>query len=605
MSPNLVAAIPGLIVVPVLHGRLEFTVAVRQALEGTRPSCIAVELPETLQRHILRGVKRLPLLSVVSYLGSAGEPVYLPIEPADPLIEALRYGLERDLPVHCVDQDVDHYRPRAELFPDPYAVKRLGHARYVAACQSALAEETADPADASREAIMAFHLRKLLATFERVLFVCGLAHASRVQALLSGPAGHEPLRRVRRENVTLYHLAQESSRETLAEPAYLSLAFENARREGGPALDALDRLALAVQLTQRARVTHEKNSGERINASALGVLFRFARNYALVEGRLAPDLYQLLVAARGAVDDNFGYEVWDLATSWTHQTERPELPVIRLSIEDLFTHARYIRFHRTQRTRRHRMLRLVRQRPKEKKPGEWQEGWQGDAICSYPPEDVVVESYGDFLKKKARGLLSAEHARSLPFSASLLDGVDIRETLRNWHEKRLYVLEQQLFRGDVGAVVVVFDEDQGPKQAYPWTMTWQGEHEQESDMAFYSTPSGEKMVGPGISRCEYGGFVLTYPPGRMFHVFEDPFFDRAESKPERLLLAAIDYSQAQVVVYVGPRPPRSLFRSTAEHYGKRLVFIPLADLSPITLRQIRVFHVLDGHPVRIYAKTYI
>ena len=288
-----------------------------------------------------------------------------------------------------------------------------------------------------------------------------------------------------------------------------------------------------------------------------------------------------------------------------HQSERPELPVLRIGIEDLYQHARHLRFHRTQRTRRHRMLRLVRQRAKEREPGEWKRAWEGDAICSHQPEDIVVESYGDFLKKKAKGLLSAEQARVEPFTASLLDGVDVRETLRNWHERRLYVREHQVVRGEVGAVVLIFDEDREGREAYPWTTTWQGEHAQESDMAFYATPLGEQLVGPGISRCEYGGFLLTYPPGRMFHVFEDPFFDTAESKPERLLLAAIDYSQERMIVHVGPRPPRSVFRSLAERFGKRLVHIPLGDLSPVTLKQLRVFHVLDGHPVRAYAKDYI
>jgi hypothetical protein len=124
-------------------------------------------------------------------------------------------------------------------------------------------------------------------------------------------------------------------------------------------------------------------------------------------------------------------------------------------------------------------------------------------------------------------------------------------------------------------------------------------------MAFYATPLGEHVVGPGISRCEYGGFLLAYPPGRMFGVFEDPFFGRAESKPERLLLAGIDYSLERHVLYVGPQPPRSLWRSVAERFGKRLVYIPLGDLSPVTLKQVRVLHVLDGHPVRAYAKRYI
>jgi len=124
-------------------------------------------------------------------------------------------------------------------------------------------------------------------------------------------------------------------------------------------------------------------------------------------------------------------------------------------------------------------------------------------------------------------------------------------------------------------------------------------------MALYATPLGEKMVGPGISRCEYGGFLLTYPPGRMFHVFEDPYFDRAESKSERLLLAGIDYSEERLIVYVAARPPRTIYKSLAERFGKKVVYIPLGDLSPLTLRQIRVFHILDGHPVRMWAKDYV
>jgi hypothetical protein len=550
-------------------------------------------------------VRRLPLLSVIHYQNSRGQPVYLPIEPADPLIEALRYGIEKDLPVYLVDQDVDHYERHYDSLPDAYAVKRLGHDRYCTACQTVLAAAEVDPQDLNREAVMAYHLRKLKEKYQRILFVCGLAHEQRIKERLTHPGESEPIRKIKREGVVIYHLAAESSREIMAELPYLSLVFERARNSGAPALDAIDRLEQQVQLAQRARHLHAKNNGEHVSASTIRTLFRFARNYALVEGRLAPDFFQLLVAARGAINDNYAYELWDLATNWPFQIESPEIPAIHLSMSDLFEHTRYFRFHRQLKTRRRNMLRLVKLRAKEKSPGEWKESWKGDAICSYQPEDIVVESYGDFLKKKAKGILSAEHVRVEPFTASLLDGIDIRETLRNWHEGRLYVQERQLVRGEVGAVIVIFDEDMNPQPAYPWCMTWQGEHEQESDMAFYSTPIGEQLVGPGISRCQYGGFLLTAEPGRMFNVFEDPLFDRAESKPERLILAAIDYSTHPLIVYAGPRPPRSIFYSLAQKYGKRLVFVPLGDLSPVTLRQIRVFHVLDGHPVREYAKNYI
>ena len=39
--------------------------------------------------------------------------------------------------------------------------------------------------------------------------------------------------------------------------------------------------------------------------------------------------------------------------------------------------------------------------------------------------------------------------------------------------------------------------------------------------------------------------------------------------------------------------------------GKKLVYLPLGQLSPNTLKSIRAFHVLDGHHVREYARDYI
>ena len=184
----------------------------------------------------------------------------------------------------------------------------------------------------------------------------------------------------------------------------------------------------------------------------------------------------------------------------------------------------------------------------------------------------------------------------------------MRETLRNWHEGKLYVQEQLPLAGKVGSVVVIFDADGaagGEPERYPWRVTWLGENSQESDMAFYASPAGEHLVGPGISRCEYGGFVMSYPPQRMMSVWDDPFFDVARSKAERLLLAALDYAEERMVLYVAERPPRGWFRTVAERMGRQLVYLPLGQLNPGTLKRIRTFHVLDGHHVRAYADQYI
>ena len=160
-----------------------------------------------------------------------------------------------------------------------------------------------------------------------------------------------------------------------------------------------------------------------------------------------------------------------------------------------------------------------------------------------------------------------------PFTTSILDGIDIRETIRNWHRHKIFVRKADRLAGEVGAVVVIFDEDR--EDRYTYLTTWLGEHQNESDMAFYSTPPFDNIVGPGIGRAEYGGLLMTLPPRRLFDVWSDPDYEFAESKSERLLMAALDYSVERFVVYVAAKPPRSILRSIASHLGRKILYVPI------------------------------
>jgi hypothetical protein len=216
---------------------------------------------------------------------------------------------------------------------------------------------------------------------------------------------------------------------------------------------------------------------------------------------------------------------------------------------------------------------------------------------------MVIEDYGHFLKKRGGRLLSEEQSRTVPMTASLLDGIDMRETLRRFYERKIFVKENRIVRGGVGSVVVIFDPDR--ENRFSYCMTWHGEHAQESDMGFYATDPADNVVGPGICRCEYGGFLLSYPPLRMLDVWRDPEYRWFDFKPERLLVAALDYSLEKYVVYVAARPPRSYIKALAARIGRHIVYLPIGTLSPIMLKRIRVFHVLFGHDKRATAKDYV
>jgi hypothetical protein len=366
----------------------------------------------------------------------------------------------------------------------------------------------------------------------------------------------------------------------------------------------IDRRRVQLAVYRESEANYELNTGDKVAHWQRRLLARFTRNLAAVSGQISAGLFDITVAARSLVDDNYAWEVWETAGLFPRQQTGSDRPTVSISGDEVWLDTRKIRLRRRLPSLKRRLRPAgLRPRKKEKEPGEWARELDGNNICSYPPEDLVIEDYGRYLKSKGKSILSEEQSRVEPFTTSLMDGVDIRETIRNWHEKRIYVRSARKVSGEVGSVVVIFDEDPGNK--YDYCTTWLGEHQNESDMAFYATHPFEHLVGPGIGRAEYGGFLMSLPARRMYDVWRDPDYDFAETKPERLLLAGLDYSVHRFVVYVAAKPPRSIFRNLAGRFGRTLVYIPIGQLSPISINKIRVVHVLDGYDKREKAKEYL
>ncbi|MFC1867663.1 hypothetical protein ACFL0H_05970 [Thermodesulfobacteriota bacterium] len=592
--------------VPILHNRMEFALEVRRQFEEFRPDHIAVEFPSTLEDRILQGVKRLPYISVVHYEEDDGTFIYMLIEPTDGQIEAIRLALLNNIPIHFIDRDSEGYPIDTTPMPDPYAITRVGHFMYCQAYLHTHKDESRDNRDRLREMTMAYHLQQLSKKGKRILSVGGLYHLPGLLEMLDQPQT-EVIGRRYRKAVGISHLGKESCREILTEMPFLAAEYERFRPD--KKAEAPDRLKTNSRLIKIAEKNQWKNDKEEMSRGQIRVMKRFARNYSILSGGLVPDFYQLIVAARGAADDNFAYEVWEKGSEYPWQTDDPGLPVLDLKGKDLFIDQRRIRFHRRIKTLRRRLVPMpVKQKNREKTPGEWKKDFKGLYICSYPPEDIVIEGYGRHVMRRSLEIKSEENSRIVPFESSMMDGLDIRQTIREWNSGRIYVKESRPVIGKVGSVVFIFDTDlsgKNGKENFPWQVTWLGEHDQESDMSFYSTPAGEIMDGPGISRCQYGGFMLTYPPMRVFDIWKDPYFKVARNKPERLLMAAIDYCTEKHVVYVAGTPPSGWCRSIAARHGKKIIYMPIGIFSPVTLKKIRQFHVLDGHHIRKYAHQYI
>jgi hypothetical protein len=598
---------------PVVPGRLEFAVEVRRRILAEKPDVVAVELPETLEGVYLDAIRRLPQISVIFYNDTTLEhrpeaaawqsdddnrSVYIPVEPADPFVEAIRTAHEVGARVIFADPDSTERPHVPDTYPDSYALNSIPFSQYVEAYRLYPAPRI--PAIEQFSQAIAWKLQGADPA-ARVMVVVSLNMLDPVLDAMEAPQ-QEPARR-RREELHLVNPHPDCLGEITSEYPFLQERYERFRglmTEPGQ----IDRRRVQLALFREAEQSHEVNTGDTIHAWQRRLLAKYSRNLAVMNQDLAAVLFDLTIAARSIVDENYAWEVWETASRYGPQQTASDIRTVNISGDEIWLNTRRIRLRRRLPSTKRRMGRLgLKPRKKEKFPGEWASELDGANICSYPPEDFIIEDFGRFLKKKSKSILSEERTTIEPFTASLLDGIDLRETIRNWHEGRIFVRNVQKVHGEVGSVVVIFDDDRDGR--YNYLTTWLGEHQNESDMAFYSTAPFDHLIGPGIGRAEYGGFLMSLPARRMYDVWADPDYDFAETKAERLLLAGLDYSIQKYVVYVAAKPPRSVFRNVAARFGRTIVYVPIGQLSPVTMKKIRIVHVLDGYDKRAIAKDII
>ncbi len=595
---------------PVAPGRLEFAIEVRRRILAERPQVVAIELPDTLESFYLDAIQRLPQVSIVFYNDvssqdkahrseeEAEQAVYVPVEPADPFVEAIRSAQEIGAQIVFADPDSCERPHLPDTYPDSYALTSIPLSQYVEAYRVYPQERT--PELERFAGAIAWKLQGA-DPLARVLVVLSLNLLDPVLDAMEIPQP-EPERR-RRENLQLVNAHPECLGEITAEYPFLQERYEMFRVEmRDPAM--VDRPRVQMAVFQEAEHAYALNTGEKMHAWQRRLLARYSRNLALMNHHLTAPLFDLTISARSIVDENYAWDVWETASRYSYQQTLSDIETVRISGDEVWLNTRRMRLRRRLPSTKRRLGNLgLKPRRKEKFPGEWASELNGASICSYPPEDMVIEDFGRFLKKKGKSVLSEERATVEPFTASLLDGIDLRETIRNWHDGKIFVRNIQKIHGEVGSVIVIFDDDRDGR--YNYMTTWLGEHQNESDMAFYSTYPFEHLVGPGIGRAEYGGFLMSLPARRMYDVWADPDYDFAETKAERLLLAGLDYSIQKYVVYVAMKPPRSVFRNVAARFGRTIVYIPIGQLSPVTMKKIRVVHVLDGYDKRDKAREFI
>ena len=459
-----------------------------------------------------------------------------------------------------------------------------------------------------RVVTMAANLRELEASHKLILFVCSLldwpwvrdAYARKLEPVEVEPF-YAPIETFPVDPRTLLFV--------LGELPYLTALYERGRRELTPddnlSVDGVKEMVLAAR--DLLKSTHPRVA-RRVTPQLLSIYSRYARNLSLLERRLTPDLYSLVMAAKQTAGDDFALAIAEVAREYAYANESDGPPerAVRMGVNkgevpDWGVGEMVSRL--PGQSLAWRSLEL-KPKPRVEDQSRWKQRWDPYGMCSWPPEDDRIESFQQHVREQARAILGADLARSEKFSTSVRDGIDIRETLRNWHTGDLYVKVLPPSRGSIEAVVFLFDTPADP-QIYVNRATWYAEHDEESTLAFYATDHLQNFVGPGIARAEYGGALFLFPPRPILDIWVDPRLDFADTLEERLLAGAFLHSRERHVAVVSPQAPGASWRKLARRFGKRIVHLPLKRFSGQLVERLRTFHVLNGKVVRSYAADFI
>ena len=189
---------------PVIHGSGDFAIEVRRVMLAQEFDCLAVPLPPSFQGDVEAAVAELPNLSLVvqpeplSFEAwppeesesddelaadafasqSEGEQElkacsYVPIDPCQPVIAAIRIAMQERMPRAFIDLETSNFVSLAAFYPDPYPVKQVSIDRFAAALMPTVPHIPEGQPEA-RVVWMANRLRELEQRHERVLFVCSM-----------------------------------------------------------------------------------------------------------------------------------------------------------------------------------------------------------------------------------------------------------------------------------------------------------------------------------------------------------------------------------------------------------------------------------------------
>jgi hypothetical protein len=614
---------PRIQVLPIVHGSGDMAQTVRDLMVSQEIDCLALPLPPSVEALVEEGVATLPIISLVVCPEQGDDEAsncsYVPIDPCQPVIMGIRVAMGEGIPRAYIDREVASFQQTTWVGPDPYVLKSVPLTSFSAAAIPFLPPPEAGSQRQGRISWLAFRLHDLELDYRHIVCLCSLMDWPWIRQ-----AYHDRMPYVAPEKVTerpeWWNVEPASLYFLLGELPFVTQLYEQRREEARSdthlSIDGMKELVLEARsrwlASRSSTVMQEANW---ITPQLLQRYFHYVRNRTLLEHRLKPDLYTLVHAAQQMAGDAFALTLLETAKTYDYQPDPLQFtikPMATMGMGELQDPGGDIlqANNRLQGDPQAWRSLKLRPRPPILQNQSWAHRWNPYRQCSWPPEDVRIESFASHVRQQSQQVLGADLARVETFSTSLEDGIDVRETLRKWAtnpQRSVFDLQVKVTppaRGTIEVLVFLFEVPADPN-VYTWRTTWFAEHQGESTLCFYATPFSTHMVGPGVGQAQYGGTMFLYPPRPIPDIWDNPLFNFTTTLEERLLAGACAHSQETHVAVVSPVPLKAAWRNIARRFGRKLVPLPLHRFSGQTVARLRQFHVLNGHEIRSYAARFI
>lgn len=593
-------------IIPILHGKATFAQYVRSCCLNGKYDCIAVDIPSVFQDELGDAVEQLPFISAI-IARDINEPVYyIPTDPCDATIEGIRQSYQNHIPFRCIGYPNLKVPKSLPPLPDEYAISATGFEAYNALCLQAIG----NPPEGSDSDIEGRHLagciRGLETEFRNILvlvhfrnFVRTVHHFSNEKTYNFSQTSNVPY------FLATHLINTDHLYFALGELPFVTGKFEKERHD--LFAEPFNIINTIKDLFRETRDDYfeEKDQIAELSPVRIQAALTFLRNLTVMSERYIPSLFDIIEAAKGVGGNSYAVRILKSARYYPYipmefQHEFTGVGIDKINVPEWGT-LRAINLFKDFEMEWKTIS--IKPDPSELQKKRYRFKWNPLGMCSHIPEDQRIERFNSHVRRKALRVLVEDHVKTEKFSTSVKDGIDIRETLRNWHTGGIYIKELPPSVDNVDTVVIIFDEAHDEK--YTHCATWYAEHAEESTLTFYGTDPFDNLIGPGVAHCVYGGLSLLFPPRPVPNVFDLTAAADFPNLASRLTYGALLFSGERAVAYVANKKPGARLRQTAARLKKHLVWIPMNSFSNETIRKLRRFHILNGKIIRSWAGRFI